>query len=83
MTERIRLRHGLEPAIDYSVKDKWLHFPKSRYRNSVVSRELLRFVTRVRNTFTADGFLIILVSIECLCPTPTLTDEEFGDIDRE
>ena len=81
--EGIRLRYGLEAAFDYAVGEKLLHFAEAAARNPDFARELPRFVSRVRNMFTADEMRTHLERVERLRRQPVLTDDEFDELDHE
>lgn len=70
---RVRLRRGREAA----------HFAEAAARNPDFARELPRFVSRVRNMFTADEIRTHLARVERLRRQPVLTDDEFDELDHE
>ena len=53
--ETIKLRYGLKAAFDYAVAEKLLNFAEAAAQHPEFARELPRFVSRVRQIFTAQG----------------------------
>ena len=51
--ETIKLRNGLKAAFDYAVAEKLLNFAEAAAQHPEFARELPRFVSRVRQMFTA------------------------------
>ena len=51
--ETIKLRYGLKAAFDYAVAEKLLNFAEAAAQHPEFARELPRFVSRVRQMFTA------------------------------
>ena len=51
--ETIKLRYGLRAAFDYAVAEKLLTFAEAAAQHPEFARELPRFVSRVRQIFTA------------------------------
>jgi hypothetical protein len=49
--EGIKLRYGLQAALDYLVAEKLLRFAEVATRYPEYARELPRFVSRVREIF--------------------------------
>ena len=51
--ETIKLRYGLKAAFDYAVAEKLLNFAEAAAQHPEFARELPRFLSRVRQMFTA------------------------------
>ena len=51
--ETIKLRYGLKAAFDYAIAEKLLNFAEAAAQHPEFARELPRFVSRVRQIFTA------------------------------
>ena len=64
--EAIKLRYGVEAALDYAVGEKLLKFAQAASRHPEFARELPRFVSRVRRMFTAQEMQEHLARIERL-----------------
>ena len=62
--ETIKLRFGLKAAFDYAVAEKLLNFAEAATRYPEFARELPRFVSRVRQMFTAQELEVHLARIE-------------------
>ena len=62
--ETIKLRFGLKAAFDYAVAEKLLNFAEAATRHPEFARELPRFVSRVRQIFTAQELVVHLARIE-------------------
>ena len=62
--ETIKLRFGLKAAFDYAVAEKLLNFAEAATRHPEFARELPRFVSRVRQLFTAQELEVHLARIE-------------------
>ena len=62
--ETIKLRFGLKAAFDYAVAEKLLNFAEAATRYPEFARELPRFVSRVRQMFTAHELEAHLARIE-------------------
>ena len=66
--ETIKLRFGLKAAFDYAVAEKLLNFAEAATRYPEFARELARelprFVSRVRQMFTAQELVVHLARIE-------------------
>ena len=62
--ETIKLRHGLKAAFDYAVAEKLLNFAEAAAQHPEFARELPRFVSRVRQIFTAQELEANLARIE-------------------
>ena len=62
--ETIKLRYGLKAAFDYAVAEKLLNFAEAAAQHPEFARELPRFVSRVRQMFTAQELVVHLARIE-------------------
>ena len=62
--ETIKLRYGLTAAFDYAVAEKLLNFAEAAAQHPEFARELPRFVSRVRQMFTAQELEAHLARIE-------------------
>ena len=62
--ETIKLRYGLMAAFDYAVAEKLLNFAEAAAQHPEFARELPRFVSRVRQIFTAQELVVHLARIE-------------------
>ena len=62
--EIIKLRYGLRAAFDYAVGEKLLTFAEAAAQHPEFARELPRFVSRVRQIFTAQELVVHLARIE-------------------
>ena len=62
--ETIKLRYGLTAAFDYAVAEKLLNFAEAAAQHPEFARELPRFVSRVRQIFTAQELEAHLARIE-------------------
>ena len=62
--ETIKLRYGLMAAFDYAVAEKLLNFAEAAAQHPEFASELPRFVSRVRQMFTAQELAVHLVRIE-------------------
>ena len=62
--ETIKLRYGLKVAFDYAVAEKILNFAEAAAQDPEFARELPRFVSRVRQMFTAHELEAHLARIE-------------------
>ena len=62
--ETIKLRYGLKAAFDYAVAEKLLNFAEAAAQHPEFGRELPRFVSRVRQMFTAQELVVHLARIE-------------------
>ena len=62
--ETIKLRYGLEAAFDYVIAEKLLNFVEAAARHPEFARELPRFVSRVRQMFTAQELQAQLARIK-------------------
>ena len=62
--ETIKLRYGLKAAFDYAVAEKLLNFSEAAAQHPEFARELPRFVSRVRQMFTAQELVVHLARIE-------------------
>ena len=62
--ETIKLRYGLTAAFDYAVAEKLLNFAAAATQHPEFARELPRFVSRVRQIFTAQELEAHLARIE-------------------
>ena len=66
--ETIKLRYGLKAAFDYAVAEKILNFAEAAAQDPEFARELPRFVSRVRQMFTAQELEVHLARIEREAP---------------
>ena len=57
-------RYGLKAAFDYAVAEKLLNFAEAAAQHPEFARELPRFVSRVRQMFTAQELVVHLARIE-------------------
>ena len=62
--ETIKLRYGLKAAFDYAVAEKLPNFAEAAAQHPEFARELPRFVSRVRQMFTAQELVVHLARIE-------------------
>ncbi len=62
--ETIKLRYGIKAAFDYVISEKLLHFAEAAAQHPEFARELPRFVSRVRQMFTAQELQAHLARIE-------------------
>ena len=62
--ETIKLRYGLKAAFDYAVAEKLLKFAEATAQHPKFARELPRFVSWVRQMFTAQELEAHLARIE-------------------
>ena len=81
--ETIKLRYGLKAAFDYVITEKLLHFAEAAARHPEFARELPRFVSRVRQIFTAQELLAHLARIERERHDNELAAIEDDDLDFE
>ena len=81
--ETIKLRYGLKAAFDYVIAEKLLHFAEAAARHPEFARELPRFVSRVRQIFTAQELLAHLARIERERHDNELAAIEDDDLDFE
>ena len=70
--ETIKLRYGLTAAFDYAVAEKLLNFAEAAAQHPEFARELPRFVSRVRQIFTAQE---LVLRFQRLFPTVDLFDD--------
>ena len=61
--ETIKLRYGLKAAFDYAIAEKLLNFAEAASQHPEFARELPRFVSRVRQIFTAQELEVHLARI--------------------
>ena len=60
----IKARYGLKAAFDYAVGEKLINFASAAYEHPAFARELPRFVSEVRQMFSADEIRSHLARIE-------------------
>ena len=63
--ETIKLRYGLKAAFDYAVAEKLLNFAEAAAQHPEFARELPRFVSRVRQMFTAQELVVGICQTSC------------------
>ncbi len=81
--ETIKLRYDLKAAFDCVIAEKLLHFAQTAARHPEFARELPRFVSRVRQIFTAQELLAHLARIERERHESALAVIEDDDLDFE
>jgi hypothetical protein len=60
----IKVRYGLKAAFDYLVAEKLLNFASAADQHPEFARELPRFVSRVRRTFTPEEIWTHIARLE-------------------
>ena len=76
-------RYGLKAAFDYVIAEKLLHFAEAAARHPEFARELPRFLSRVRQIFTAQELQVHLARIEREHRGSALAVIEDDDLDFE
>ena len=84
-TENIRVRFGLEDALNYLIGEKLFSFLHAAERDPLFAAELPSFITRIRSLFTAEeirDFLGHLEKTKYLAPLdPDLEMDDPDDLD--
>ncbi len=78
-----KLWYGLKAAFDYVIAERLLHFAKAAAQHPEFARKLPRFVSRVRQMFTAQELQVHLARIEREHRESALAVIEDDDLDFE